>query len=91
MSASWVYIVIFEDIGSNGERTLTAFADKDKALADIKWYREQYLVPELRDMSADDKAQNELMGDLIDEPEYIYLVDTVRVQLDKVPYFGGDE
>ena len=91
MSASWVYVVRFENLANYDGIVLTAFADKAKALADMAWYREQYLAPELKDMTASDKAQNELVGDLIDEPEYIYLVDTVRVELDKVPYFGGDE
>jgi hypothetical protein len=88
-----IYLIVCEVISpggyEDGGRSIIAFTDKEKAIEDMRWYRQEYLVPELQIMTKADREKNELDGDLIDEPDHIYLVDTVRIRIETATLIGN--
>lgn len=77
-----MYMVIEEEIGRNGDTNYSAAYQKDTALKELKELRDRHIESLGVDKpSAKDIEDMEWTNDWIDEPEYFYHVDEIRIQI----------
>lgn len=84
MKTSTVYLVIYHDIEGEGEYSYTACKTRDLARKEVQWYRENHLKEELEGFEPSDLEEMEFTNDFVSEAEYIHLVDTLTVQVEKI-------
>jgi hypothetical protein len=79
-----VFLVIADIFQQYDGPVYQAFTTEKLAQDEIAWYRRQYWDDALDGIDDDDKERMIYCGDIIDDEDYLYVVDELRIQIESI-------